>query len=408
MMNASRAWAMCATAGITLLLAASTAAQTAQSRAEVLRQAREEKQRALKPYQPGGLERTMDLIEEQAIFVLDREGFYPKLGSLTTGSGFAYGGGFRNRRLFNRQGTIDLWAAASIKNYWAVEARTTFPELAGGRLFAEAYARRREYPQEDFFGIGPDSLRPNQTDFNLFGNIFGARAAVRPARIFGAGGGIEYLEPRIGTGKDDLLPGIESVFDDSSAPGLTRQPDYIRSIGFIEIDYRRPKNARRGGWYRLEFSHFDDRNFDAYTFNRMDIDLRQFVGLLAERRVLAARMFISTSSTDAGQQMPFYFMPTLGGNDSLRGFRDYRFRGPHALLLQAEYRWEIWSGLDGAFFYDTGKVANRRSDLDLNGLEKDYGFGFRFNTDNGVVMRVDAGFGSRDGKHLFIVFGGVF
>ena len=39
-------------------------------------------------------------------------------------------------------------------------------------------------------------------------------------------------------------------------------------------------------------------------------------------------------------------MPTLGGNDTLRGFREYRFRGPHAILGQAEYRWEIWSGLD--------------------------------------------------------------
>jgi len=101
-------------------------------------------------------------------------------------------------------------------------------------------------------------------------------------------------------------------------------------------------------------------------------------------------------------------MPTLGGYDTLRGFRQYRFRAPHAILLQGEYRWEIWSGLDGAIFYDTGKVANRRSDLDLSDLEKDYGFGFRFNTDNGVVFRVDAAFGSRDGKHLHIVFGGIF
>ncbi len=101
-------------------------------------------------------------------------------------------------------------------------------------------------------------------------------------------------------------------------------------------------------------------------------------------------------------------MPTLGGNDSLRGFRDYRFRGPHALLLQGEYRFEIWSGLDGALFYDAGKVAMRGSDLDLRNLESDYGFGVRFNTDNGVVARVDAAFGSRDGKHVWIVFGGTF
>ena len=57
---------------------------------------------------------------------------------------------------------------------------------------------------------------------------------------------------------------------------------------------------------------------------------------------------------------------------------------------------------------DTGKVAERRSDLDLRDLEHDYGFGFRFNTDNGVIMRADAAFGSRDGKHFYISLGGRF
>ena len=41
-------------------------------------------------------------------------------------------------------------------------------------------------------------------------------------------------------------------------------------------------------------------------------------------------------------------------------------------------------------------------------LEHAYGFGFRFNTDNGTILRIDAGFGSTDGKHLYIVFGDVF
>ena len=57
------------------------------------------------------------------------------------------------------------------------------------------------------------------------------------------------------------------------------------------------------------------------------------------------------------------------------------------MLLQGEYRFEIWSGLDGALFYDAGKVALRRSQLDLRHLESDYGFGFRFNTDRGIVAR---------------------
>ena len=92
----------------------------------------------------------------------------------------------------------------------------------------------------------------------------------------------------------------------------------------------------------------------------------------------------------------------------MRGFRADRFRGPHALLLQGEYRFEVWSGFDAALFADAGKVAMRREDLNFSDLEHDYGIGFRFNTDQGVIARVDVAFGSSDGTHLHIVFGGLF
>jgi len=48
-----------------------------------------------------------------------------------------------------------------------------------------------------------------------------------------------------------------------------------------------------------------------------------------------------------------------------------------ALLLQAEWRAIVNSFFDVALFYDAGKVTARRSDLDLDGLKKDYGIGFR-------------------------------
>jgi hypothetical protein len=378
------------------------------TRAEADRQRRAEKERAAHPYQPNSLERGMHLFEEKAIFLLDREGFYPKLGSLTVGSGFAYGLGFRDRDLFNHYGMLDVWAAGSIRRYSAVEGRFSFPELAGKKLMVEAWGSRRDYPRENFFGIGPNSERDNQSDYGIRTNHLGVRAGVRPAPMVLAGGGVELQHPVVYPGHNEGIPNAQDMFGPSALPGGFGSSDVVRSLGFVEVDYRQPRNARKGGWYRLDFSHYDDRTNGLYTFNRFDVDLRQFVSVLAERRVLAARLFVSTSGTPDGSTMPFFYMPTLGGNDTLRGFRDYRFRGPHAILMQGEYRWEIWSGLDGALFYDAGKVANRRADLDLDDLEHDYGFGVRFNTNSGVVLRVDAAFGSRDGKHLFIVFGGVF
>lgn len=393
---------------LTTALAATARAQEPSTRAEALYQERAEKQRSLEPYQQNAVEKSFDVLEDRAVFLLNRQGLYPKLGSLTTGSGFAYGVGWRNSRLLDHRATLDTWVAGSIKGYFAWEVRGGLPELAGGRAFAEGYFQRRDYPNEEFFGVGPTSLRANQTAYALRGNTFGGRAGLTPVDRVRVGGGVEFLQPRIGRGTDAIVPSIDELFTEVSAPGLTRQPDFLRTSAFVEVDTREPRYPRGGGYYLVQFSQFDDRTLDAYSFRRTDVDLRQYIGFLAGRRVIALRGFLSTSDADAGQAVPFYLMPTLGGHDSLRGFRDYRFRGPHALLLQAEYRWEIWSGVDGALFYDAGKVAARRGDLDFTDLERDYGFGFRFNTNQGIVLRVDASFGSRDGRHLYIVFGGEF
>ena len=391
-----------------IVLVCARGADAQESRADTLKQAREEKQQAVAPYEPSMLETMLKTIERGGVPLITRDGVYLKLGSLTTGSGFAYGAGYRSRRLFDGAATVDVWGGASMTRYWAGEGRLRFPELANGFIDAQAYARRHDYPREDYFGLGPASLRRNHTDYAIQATTIGARAAVRPAPIVAIGGGFEHIDAGLSDGADPALPSIGEVFDEQSAPGLTQQPDYLRSIVFVDVDWRRPLNARKGGWYRAEVSRYDDRQGLGFSFDRLDVDLRQFVSFLSERRVLVGRVAASTSNVEPEEQVPFYLMPTLGGKDTLRGFHEYRFRGPHALLLQGEYRFEIWSGLDAALFYDAGKVALRRSQLDFKHLESDYGFGFRFNTDRGIVARVDAAFGSRDGKHLWIVFGGTF
>ena len=404
---------VCAGLCVALALAEPVSAQVPspddpRTRGEALRLAREEKQKSLTPYQPNGLERGMRTAEERLTwFLRGPDGIYFKFGSLATGSGFAFGTGYRNRRLVDREGMFTAWAAISLKKYWAVETRFDLPDLANGRLEIGTYARYQDYPQEVYFGIGPAARRGDETRYQLDTTLAGGRVGIKPARVVTVGGGLEYQRPVLGPGRNRRFPSIDDVFDDASAPARFGALNYLRGSAFLNVDYRQPKNARKGGWYRLEASHFEDSS-DAFTFRRFDADLRQFVSVLAERRVFAARLYMSTSDPAPGARVPFYLMPTLGGHDSLRGFRDYRFRGPHAILTNVEYRWEIWSGLDAALFYDAGKVALRRSDLDFKDLNKAYGFGFRFNTDNGTVLRIDAGFGSQDGKHLYIVFGDVF
>src|SRR4030095_11187573 len=97
-------------------------------------------------------------------------------------------------------------------------------------------------------------------------------------------------------------------------------------------------NARRGGYYRLDFRNYGDRVRDLANFTRVDLDLRQYVSFLSARRVVVGRALVYNTDVDPGGYIPYYLLPSLGGNLTLRGFRADRFRAPHALLLQGAYR----------------------------------------------------------------------
>lgn len=394
---------------IALVAAASPAlAQEPDTRAELLRRQREAKATALEPHDPNPVEQAMYVAEERVVPLLQRDGIYARLGSLSTGSGFAYGAGFRNRALVDGVGSLDLWAAGSLKKYWALEARGAYPLTPGRELVVDGHVSRYSRPTEEFFGVGPEARRLDRAAYDLDATEAGARLVAQPIDLVRLGGGVELLRTRAGRGEHDDLPSVDDLFGPASLTSFGETVRFTHASAFFEVDYRQPLNARRGGWYRVDVSRFADTSDGAYTFTRTIVDLRQYFSFLAERRVLAGRAWVATTDVDEWRQVPFYMLPAIGGNDTLRGFRANRFRGPHALVLQGEYRFEIWSALEGALFVDAGKVALRRSDLDLRELEHDYGFGLRFNTNEGVVVRVDAAFGSRDGRHLHVVFGGIF
>ncbi len=385
-------------------------AQEAMTRAEQLRREREQKAQALEPPRYGAMERALILIENDRI--LERllnpaEGLYPKIGTVTPGGGFALGPAYRYPRLFGGGAVLEVWGMASVQRYWTLDAALRFPDLADGRLFAELRAERFDYPNEDFFGLGADSLRENHTVYGYTSSRLGVRAGARLGPWMTVGGSMDRLTPRIDAGNDGRP--IGALFDGVTAPGLSDRTDFLRYEAFAELNYREPRgNPREGGRYYIALQQYDDRGLDRYNFTRIEADLQQYISIYRNRRVLALHAHVSTSDADAGQQVPFYFQRTLGGPDDLRGFRRFRFRDEHILFLQAEYRWEIFTAVDGALFYDAGTVASRRQDLSLDDLESNYGIGFRFGTVNGVFLRVDGAFGSTGGKHFVLRFGHVF
>ena len=123
--------------------------------------------------------------------------------------------------------------------------------------------------------------------------------------------------------------------------------------------------------------------------------------------MIALRAATVISLNRADQDVPVYFMPTVGGNDSLRGFARQRFRDNHSLVVSAEHRWYVFRGLDMSMFADAGKVVARKAEVDLSNLEFAWGIGLRTRIRSTVIMRTDLGF-SREGFQLIWTFSDVF
>ena len=400
-------------AAVAILLAVRTAeAQEPepQTRAQALRLEREEKARHLHAPEPSRLERYLLDLEAGRLFerILNpAEGLYPKFGSITAGSGFSIGPGYRKTQRLGGAVDFSALAMASFKKYRLLEGRMQLPRLLDERVAVDLHAQAYDFPEELFFGLGPDSARADLVTYGVENTTVGGSVALRPVSWLTVTGGTDFLHPRIQS-RDDS-DSIGSRFDDLSAPGLAVQPNFMRYEGGVDVNLSDPpNNARQGGRYLFTYQRFDDLDDNRYSFQRAEVDLRQYISLLRNRRILALRGLVSLSDADAGAQVPFYYQRSLGGPDDLRGFHRSRFRDTHALLLQAEYRWEIFTAVDGAVFYDAGKVASRLEDVDLRDLESDYGIGFRFGTANGVFFRVEAAFGSRDGRHFIFRFNNVF
>jgi outer membrane protein assembly factor BamA len=381
------------------------------TRSEQLRQQRQEKSETLTASERTGLEAVLYEFKERRVlerFQAGFRGFHPLLGGLATGSGFAMGTEFRKPGLLDGALNFRVSGQASLAGYQRYGLGLDAPRLANDRLFLSFNFTQRNFPQEDFFGVGPDSSEEDRSNFRLEDSDYSATVGIRPTRNFQTGvrGGV--LNVNTARGTDIRIPSVEALFTSSQVPALEEQPDYRYMGAFAQYDHRdEPLNPRSGGLYRVEGDYYSDRDGGDYSFRRWQAELQQYFPFFNERRVIAFRTRLVLTDTNPGQQVPFFLMPILGGSEDLRGFREFRFRDNNSLLANLEYRWEAFSGLDLALFGDAGKVFKDAGDINLEKLKTSYGFGFRFNSSKSVFWRIDVGF-SQEGTRTFVKFGHVF
>ncbi len=396
---------------LAMLALGATPTGAQETRAELLEQQRAARANEVAPYEPNRVEHGLLLVDEHR--VLERlvgglYGFYPRMGGFPTGSGFALGVGFR-KAVVNDHLRVDLGTVGSLKGYKLVQASASLTRLFDGRLEVGGDWAWSDYPQEDFFGLGSSSALEDATSYRLRGHEMRGYVTLRPLGWFSAGSRLGLLHADISAGTDDALPRIHDRFTDETAPGLGRAPRLGYHQIFLDVDYRdEPGNTRAGGRYRVSWGWYDDRRSGAFDFGRTDAEVLQVFPIFDKKRNVAVRIQVSHIEAESAARVPFFLMPSVGGSDTLRGFREYRFRDANYALVNAEYRWEAFSALDLALFFDAADVAPRWDQLSLSGLKTSWGVGLRFNTNRHVFLRLDVGTGGHEGTRFFMKFGPAF
>jgi hypothetical protein len=333
----------------------------------------------------------------------DVNGWYPRLGGITRGSGFAGGGGYRFP-LFGNALLADLSAAASTRGYAAIDARLRVLQLSQKRIELWTELRAEDFPEEDFYGIGMSSPSTARTSYDFEDIDVHTRLLVKPARWARLTTLVGYMRPDVGRGGDSRYPSIDDLFTDAESPGLLRQPDFVHATLTGEIDTRDTGgNTSRGGYYRGSFGVWNDVTFNAYNFHRADLQAAQFVPLTRDgAHVLSARIGAVAVGAYDGSRIPFYFLAYAGGMDTVRSLPEFRYKDRNSVSLSGEYKWRLSPFLSVSAFADVGQVSPDWHSLRASDMKAGYGAGVAFHTTSQTFLRIDVGTGAGEGWQLFI------
>jgi hypothetical protein len=376
----------------------------ATTREAAIAQAQAEKVTTLHPYVPGKAEALLNRAED--ILVNGVPSWHPYFESADYGGGFTVGAGYaRHVSPFNQ---IDVRGSYTVLGYKRVEAEFTAPRLFHRRGALSLLGGWREATQSAFYGLGMGTSTNDRTDFDFRQPYGSANLTLWPTRrLLMLQGGLELSQWSQRPAEGTSFPSVETVYSPQTLSGVGTKTTYLHSQGTVGFDWRTSSGySRRGGFYGVTLHDYADKD-DRFGFREIDYEAIQHVPILREAWVLSLRAIARTTDSKAGQQVPFFMLPYVGSGSTLRGFTSHRFRDQNGLTLQAEWRIMANRFMDTAVFYDTGKVAARRADLDLHGLKSDYGFGVRFHGPFATPLRIEVA-RSPEGTRLVVSTHGIF
>ena len=400
-MAVQRVFGLCSTLGVVAMLAGPTATALAQESAHL----RGSTAATAIFAEPWALARTIDATTRLLGHNNEsRDGLYPELSNLPTGSGWISAGPGVRHWFFGDQMFIDGSAAVSWRAYTMAQARFEMPRLARSRLAVGTHVRWQDLTQITYFGDGPDSLETNRSEYRLQSTNIAGYVTVRPVEWLAVGGRVGWLDrpsllPPAGSFQRGN-PATEDLFSSDPVFSMEVQPSFAYREASLTVDTRDHRNhPTSGGMYRVSVTGFTDQDRGTFSVRRSEAEAAHFIPVSRSRVVVALHGWLAASDTAADGWVPFYLQPSLGGHNTLRGYVDFRFHDRNLLAVNAEARFAIFTHLDAAIFADAGNVAPRVADLNLD--KRSYGVGWRLHSREWTFARFDVARGGEGWQFLF-------
>lgn len=340
-------------------------------------------------------------------------------------TGFGLNGGLRlvHKDMFGDHESLGLRAGYGGRYRQVYEAKVDSGERLG-RLTLELRGDYQLKPRERFFGIGNGDQVAADPDMALLDpiapgdDVVASRYRETQARAVAVADmkvwDVIHLDARGGADNRDFEStddprgdvDIADAYDTSMLPGYDAGTDAWLGEAHVAIDTRR--NANRfvsaavpgAGWLVAGYVGYNAPvTGDRRSFWRSGADVQYYINLFHGSRVIGLRALVDQVHAPA-DEVPFVYLPSLGGKDLLRGYRSDRFRDRALTMASAEYMWEMSRYAFPFLFVDVGRVQPSLADASAEDLRVGFGGGLQFQTRTSFLMRTHVS-SSIDGDVFF-------
>jgi len=315
-------------------------------------------------------------------------------------TGFLGGLALYDNHVFGSNHAIRVEGLYGGPNTFEGEASYVLPRPLGAGSSVEVVANVFSDPESEFYLGGNDSDRgPDEALFSKDQLDITTGLRLTPSD--------RPLQGRV----DLLYEHVEAAGEDpqltNAAPPGLGTIDLLTSRLALGLDHTgESPRVSRGTEVLLQLDYSHDLTGERFRYGRYVAEVRQYLplGLLPNSRRLALRGRLEqVEPLFGGSAVPFYQLPALGGQSSLRGFRSRRFQNEGSLMLNAEYRYPVWSNLDALVFADAGQVFDTLSEVAADRFHWSYGGGLHLLNRTGLSFRFEVAGGPEGVRTILTV-----